>query len=61
MAWIATAGPTETLEADDGFEASSYEGPERVIVGRQSIRDRDLNVVGYQMLTALVDAPEPGE
>ena len=61
MAWIATAGPTETLEADDGFEASSYERPERVIVGRQSIRDRDLNVVGYQMLTAFVDAPEPVE
>jgi len=62
MAWIATAAEAaaETWEADAGFEAMPHDQPECVIVGRQSVRDRDLNVVGYEMLTALVGAPPAG-
>jgi len=60
MAWIATAAQAaaQTWEADAGFEVLPH-AAERVIVGRQSVRDRELNVVGYEMLTAFVEAPEP--
>src|SRR3954469_24025216 len=59
MAWSGTAA--EPLEADAGFEELPYERSERVIVGRQGIRDRDLTVVGYELLTAFVEAPVPTE
>jgi len=52
MAWTATAEvPLGRPEADEGFEERPATVTERVVIGRQVVRDRESDVVGYELLT----------